>query len=61
MKDILENDKKVKNVIIKELEKIAAKYGKDRKTTLVDYVDEGESAPEEFVEDDRVFPAKKLF
>lgn len=54
MKDILENDKKVKKVIIKELEKIAAKYGKDRKTTLVDYVDEGESAPEEFVEDYRV-------
>lgn len=54
MKDILGNDKKVKKVIIKELEKIAAKYGKDRKTTLTDFVDDGDIATDDFIEDYRV-------
>jgi len=33
--DILSSERKIKNIIVKELKTVADKYGKDRKTTLV--------------------------
>ena len=35
LSDILSSDKKIRNIIVKELKAVADKYGKDRKTTLV--------------------------
>jgi len=35
MQDILENEKKIKKIIIKELEEISKKYGADRKSDIV--------------------------
>ncbi len=51
MENILGSDKNVKKVIIKDLEKIAKKYGKDRLTTLIDDDDTDEITPEQFIED----------
>ena len=35
LSDILASDRKIKNIIVKELKAVADKYGKDRRTTLV--------------------------
>ena len=35
LSDILASDRKIRNIIVKELKAVADKYGKDRKTTLV--------------------------
>ncbi len=51
MENILGSDKNVKKVIIKDLEKIAKKYGKDRLTTLVCDSDTEEISEEQFIDD----------
>ncbi len=51
LKGLISSDKKIKNVIIKQLKEISKKYGKPRKTYLI-YEDEIEQyEPEESVED----------
>ena len=42
MQDILENEKKIKKIIIKELEEISKKYGVDRKSDIIS----GQELPE---------------
>ncbi len=51
MENILGSDKNVKKLIIKDLEKISKKYGKDRLTTLIDDDAADEISPEQFIED----------
>ncbi len=51
LEDILRSDKKVRNIIIKELEAVADKYGKDRKTGLVQGTEVEEEEEEEAVPD----------
>ncbi len=51
LEDTLRNNKKVRNIIIKELEAVAAKYGKDRKTGLVQGTELDEEEEEEAVPD----------
>ena len=54
MQAVLSSDKKVKKVIIGELEKIAKKYGKDRKSTLVSDDDLPDITEEQFIDDFRL-------
>ena len=46
LEDTVNSPRRIKSIIIKELESVAKKYGKDRKTTIV------YDAPEELVEED---------
>ncbi|MBQ7254896.1 MAG: topoisomerase IV [Oscillospiraceae bacterium] len=46
LQDVLQHERRVKAIIIKELESVAAKYGKDRKTTLV-YEQQAAAEPED--------------
>ena len=50
LEDLLRSERRIKNVICKELEEAAKKYGQDRKTTLV-YDHETMELPEDPVED----------
>ncbi len=50
LEDLLRSDRKIKNVICRELEEAAKKYGQDRKTTLV-YDHEVAELPEDPVDD----------
>jgi len=51
LEEILKSEKKVRNIIIKELEAIAAKYGTDRRTGIVYGSEETEEAEEEPIPD----------
>ena len=51
LEDTLRSERKIRNIIIKELEAIADKYGKDRKTGLVQAVDVEEEEEEVSVPD----------
>ncbi len=51
LEDTLRSEKKIRNIIIKELEAIADKYGKDRKTDLVQGTEIEEEEEEESVPD----------
>ena len=48
LEDTVNSPRRIKSIIIKELESVAKKYGKDRKTTIV------YDAPEELVEEDEM-------
>ena len=51
LEDLLRSDRKIRNIIIKELEAVAEKYGKDRKTGLVQGTELEEEEEEEAVPD----------
>ncbi len=51
LEDTLRSEKKIRNIIIKELEAIADKYGKDRKTGLVQGSEAEEEEEEEAIPD----------
>ena len=51
LEDTLRSERKIRNIIIKELEAVADKYGKDRKTGLVQAVDVEEEEEEVSVPD----------
>ena len=51
LEEILASDRKIKNIIVKELKEVADKYGNDRKTTLVYETQVMAEEPEEEIPD----------
>ena len=51
LKEILNSDNKIKNIICQQLKKVAKKYGKDRLTSIIDENEIETVSTEDFVED----------